>query len=83
MTLQNVTEMFADDSEATKWIKRRPLTAVALAASAGFIWGGGASGRLGRAFLVYVAQSVVRETVATALSDAVAGNGRKSHKNRD
>jgi len=82
MTLRNVADLFADDSELTQWIKRRPLTAVAIGAAAGFVWGGGAGGRFGRSLLLYAGQAIVRDTVANALSDAIVEDGRKRHKAR-
>jgi hypothetical protein len=82
MTLRNVADLFAEDSELTQWIKRRPLTAVAIGAAAGFVWGGGAGGRFGRSLLLYAGQAVVRDTVANALSDAIVDDGRKRHKAR-
>ncbi|HUN57960.1 MAG TPA: hypothetical protein VMU41_07575 [Candidatus Binataceae bacterium] len=77
MTLRNVTDLFADDSDLTRWVKRRPLTAVALGAAVGFVWGGGAGGKFGRSLLFYAGQAIVRETVANAISDAIVDNGRK------
>jgi hypothetical protein len=82
MTLRNVADLFAEDSELTQWIKRRPLTAVAIGAAAGFVWGGGAGGRFGRSLLLYAGQAIVRDTVANALSDAIVEDGRKRHKAR-
>jgi len=83
MTFQNIADLFADDSELTRWLKHRPLTAVAIGAASGFVWGGGASGKLGRSFLVYMGQAIVRDTVLNALSDAVVENARKPRKHRD
>ncbi len=80
--MRNVADLFAEDSELTQWIKRRPLTAVAIGAAAGFVWGGGAGGRFGRSLLLYAGQAVVRDTVANALSDAIVDDGRKRHKAR-
>jgi hypothetical protein len=80
MALQNLADLFASDSELTQWIKQRPLTAVALGAAAGFVWGGGTSGRLGRSFLLYLGQTIVRDTVAHVLSEAIVGNARKPPK---
>jgi hypothetical protein len=76
MTFRNFADLFADDSELTKAIRRRPVTAVAIGATAGFIWGGGAGGRFGRGVLLYAGQMILRETLANALSDAVIHNGR-------
>jgi hypothetical protein len=76
MTFRNFADVFADDSELTQAIRRRPLTAVAISATVGFIWGGGAGGRFGRGVLLYAGQMILRETLANALSDAVIHNGR-------
>ena len=80
--MRNVADLFAEDSELTQWIKRRPLAAVAIGAAAGFVWGGGAGGRFGRSLLLYAGQAIVRDTVANALSDAIVEDGRKRHKAR-
>lgn len=77
MTFQNVADLFRDDSDWTQWIKRRPLAAVAAGAAAGFLWGGGASGKFGRSLLFYTGQMIVRDTLANVLSDALVENGRK------
>src|ERR1700733_4716786 len=77
MTFRNVADLFADDSEMTRAIKRRPLTAAAIAATAGFIWGGGAGGKFGRGVLLYAGQIIVRDTIANALSSAIVENGHK------
>ena len=77
MTFRNVADLFADDSELTQAIKRQPMTAVAIAATAGFIWGGGAGGRFGRGILLYAGQIIVRDTIANALSSAIVENGHK------
>ena len=50
----NVTELFADHSELTQSIKRRPLAAVAIGAAMGFVWAGGMGGRLRRAVLLFM-----------------------------
>jgi hypothetical protein len=83
VTFRNVADLFADESDLTQWIKRRPLAAVAIGAAAGFVWGGGAGGKFGRTLLLYAGQAIVRETVANALSDAIVENGRKRPKARD
>jgi len=83
MAFQNAAGLFADDSDLTQWIKRRPFMAIAIGAAAGFVWGGGAGGKFGRALLVYAGQVIVRETVVNALSDAIIENGRKHRRDRD
>jgi hypothetical protein len=80
MTFRNVADLFADDSELTKAIKRRPLTAAAIAATAGFIWGGGAGGKFGRGVLLYAGQIIIRDSIANALSNAIVENGHQHRK---
>jgi hypothetical protein len=80
MAPRNVDELFADDSELTQWVKTRPLTALAIGAAAGFVWGGGAGGKFGRALILYTGQMIIRDTIANVLSDAFMENGRKRRK---
>jgi hypothetical protein len=80
MSLRNIGDLFADDSELTKAIKRRPMAALAIGATAGFIWGGGAGGKFGRGVLLYAGQIIVRDTIANALSNAIVDNEHKQRK---
>jgi hypothetical protein len=52
----------------TEGIMRRPLTAIGLAAAAGFIFGGGAGTRIGKAAGSLVAKSIVSGAVAGLLA---------------
>ena len=83
MDLRNIADIFSDDSELTEMIRSRPVTAVAVSAAAGFIWGGGAGGRFGRALLIYIGQALIRESIVNVVSNAVINNGRNPRGNRE
>lgn len=83
MTSRNVADLFSDNSDLTKAIRRRPWTAVAIGATAGFIWGGGAGGKFGRGLLWYAGQIIVRDSIANALSNAIVQNGHRNDKAGD
>jgi hypothetical protein len=55
-------------SRCTKGIRQRPLTAIGLAAAAGFIFGGGAGTGIGKAAASLVAKSIVSGAVAGLLA---------------
>jgi hypothetical protein len=56
------------------FIEETPLICLALAVGAGFIVGGGASTRVGRALLSYVASAAARETARGFLADLIRGS---------
>jgi hypothetical protein len=58
-------------------VRDEPLTALVIAVTAGFILGGGASTRVGRAALTYVGQVVVRGAVGNLLVGMLMGSNER------
>ena len=70
--------------DAREYIRHEPVTALAIAAGAGFIVGGGASTRPGLALLAFIGRIAVREAATYFLIGTVAGSdsARKDLQNR-
>jgi hypothetical protein len=67
------------------FVRDEPLTALAIAVTAGFIIGGGAGSRVGRAALGFVGRLAVRGAVGKLLVGMVMGSderGAKEFENR-
>jgi hypothetical protein len=68
-----------------EYARDEPLTALAIAVTAGFILGGGAATRAGRAALGFVGQVVLRRTVGNLIVGILMGSyerGTKQSENR-
>jgi hypothetical protein len=64
-------------AEAAEYIRERPLTAMMVAAVAGFIFNGGMSSRVGRALTAFIVPIVLRAVVNDAIvSSFTADSGR-------
>jgi hypothetical protein len=68
-----------------EYVRDEPLTALAIAVTAGFILGGGAATRVGRAALGFVGQTALRGAVGNLLVGMLMGSrerGAKESENR-
>jgi hypothetical protein len=68
-----------------EFVRDEPLTALAIAVTAGFILGGGAETRVGRAALTFVGRFAVRGVVSNLLVGMLTGSherGAKEFENR-
>jgi hypothetical protein len=59
----------------TERIRERPLLALGIAGLAGFVAGGGASSRFGRAMLMLIARLSLKQAASGALAYVVNNNG--------
>ena len=75
-------ERSQDAKSLTETIREHPLTALGVAAAAGFVWGGGASGRLGLAMILAAGRFAARGALMNLMSGVVAENGRGNRRNR-
>jgi hypothetical protein len=66
--------------DVEEFVRDEPLTALAIAVTAGFILGGGASTRVGRAALTYVGQVAVRGAVGNLLVGMLMGSNKRGAK---
>src|SRR5437763_56306 len=55
-------------------IKQRPIPALALAAGAGFILGGGLRSRLGTGLMLFAGRTIAREVMLSAMLGAINPN---------
>jgi hypothetical protein len=68
-----------------EFVRDEPLTALAIAVTAGFILGGGADTRAGRAALALVGRLTIRGAVSNLLAGILTGSherGAKAFENR-
>jgi len=63
-----------------EFVRDEPLTALAIAVTAGFIIGGGASTRAGRAALTFVGRLTVRGVVGNLLVGMLTGSNVRGAK---
>src|SRR5215469_3039690 len=61
-------------------IEENPLSALAIAAGAGFVLGGGLRNRLGLALLAFAGRRVARELMLSAIETSVHGFSRRNFK---
>jgi hypothetical protein len=61
------------DRDIGEYIREEPLTALAIASGAGFIFGGGANTRLGLALLSLVGRIALRGAATSFIVDLVSG----------
>ena len=63
-----------------EFVRDEPLTALAIAVTAGFILGGGAGTRLGRAALTLAGRSAIRGAVGKLLAEMLTGSHEREQK---
>src|SRR5215467_48361 len=61
-------------------IEANPLSALAIAAGAGFLIGGGLRNRLGRALLAFAGRKVAKELMLSAIATSIDGSSRRNLK---
>ena len=62
------------DRDIGEYIREEPLTSLAIAGGVGFIFGGGASSRLGVALLTIAGRIALRGAATSFIVDLVTGN---------
>jgi adenine/guanine phosphoribosyltransferase-like PRPP-binding protein len=71
-------------AEVAEYVRERPLTAIMVAAAAGFIFNGGMSTRVGRAITSFVVPIVLRSLITDAIvSSFTADHDRQAVPGRE
>jgi hypothetical protein len=71
-------------AEVAEYVRERPLTAIMVAAAAGFIFNGGMSTRAGRAITSFVVPLVLRGVITNAIVNSFsADSGRQAVSGRE
>ena len=60
--------------EVSEYVRREPLTTLAIAAATGFVLGGGVNRRIGLAILTFVGRNVVRGVATSLIVGIMAGD---------
>ena len=69
--------------ELGQYVRDEPFTALAIAAAAGFIVGGGLNSRIGRAMLTMVGRLALQSAATSLLAGMVAGTPEHARPNSD
>jgi len=70
----------------TEYVRDEPLSSVAIAAAAGFVFGGGLNSRIGRAMLAIVGRIALQSAATDLVAGMVVGtdkNGRPKNASPD
>ena len=66
----------------SEFVRDEPLTALAIAAAAGFVLGGGVNRRLGLGILTMAGRIALQSAAASLIAGMVAGTGENGRPNR-
>ncbi len=73
---------FPELAEAAQFVRERPLTAMVVAAAAGFIFNGGMTSRAGRAVTAFVVPIVLRGLITSAIVNFVSADSDRRESSR-
>jgi len=65
-------------AEVAEYVRKRPLTAVVVAAAAGFIVNGGMTSRAGRAVTAFVVPIVLRGLISSAIVNFISADSEQN-----
>lgn len=73
---------FPELAEVEQFVRERPLTAMMVAAAAGFIFNGGMTSRAGRAVTAFVVPIVLRGLITSAIVNFVSADSDRQASSR-